>query len=272
MIPKGFQVSQKKGQTEIEKGLVVRNANDENEFVWIPVDTIGQYRRELYNAAYGGISNYYETMPTVEKSSVELYKGFYIGRFEAGTSKQRTSEDKNTTMPGDGIIAKSGKPQFKKALYPYSVVTYQQANYIASKLYSSSSDSVISRLPSSYAWDTTLKFIEKNYSYYPMSNNEGNYREKEFKFMEVDGAIQKKYADEGMIVPTGETTPVNNISDMGGNVWEWTTENYKNGSINNMTRRGGDYSDYFPAAYRSNSNSSTTAGDFLGFRVTLFIK
>lgn len=52
----------------------------------------------------------------------------------------------------------------------------------------------------------------------------------------------------------GQTTAVNNIYDMGGNVWEWTTESCSDTS-SPFTCRGDYYYNYFatyPAGGRTN--------------------
>ena len=75
----------------------------------------------------------------------------------------------------------------------------------------------------------------------------------------------------GTLIPTGQTTAVNNIYDMGGNVFEWTTESC---SLTGYpyTFRGGDYNDGFatyPAGYRANVSGDARDGN--GFRLTLFL-
>ena len=74
-----------------------------------------------------------------------------------------------------------------------------------------------------------------------------------------------------MLVPTGQTTPVCNIYDMGGNVWEWTTESYSN-ALSPYAFRGGYYAPSFadyPAGFRN--NELDYVGDAIGFRLTLFM-
>ena len=74
-----------------------------------------------------------------------------------------------------------------------------------------------------------------------------------------------------MIVPTGQTTPVCNIYDMGGNVWERTTESYSN-TYYPYARRGGGYNSSFaniPAGFRDDGSDDADDGD--GFRLTLFM-
>ena len=64
---------------------------------------------------------------------------------------------------------------------------------------------------------------------------------------------------------------MNNIYDMAGNVWEWTTENCEFNGTSYLVHRGGDGynsgSDY-PAAYRSSGNDSAVVN--VGFRVVLY--
>jgi len=74
------------------------------------------------------------------------------------------------------------------------------------------------------------------------------------------------------LVATGQTTPVCNIYDMGGNVWEITTESY---SVSDYpcAERGGGYTDddfaYSPAGDRI--GSSGDANYSYGFGLTLFM-
>ena len=92
---------------------------------------------------------------------------------------------------------------------------------------------VTTKLVSSYAWDTAIDFIQKansdnEHSDYATSLPEGNYNNTKFDYANI-GETEKsshKNPNEGMLVPTGQTTPVSNIYDMGGNLWEYTTESF----------------------------------------------
>lgn len=110
-------------------------------------------------------------------------------------------------------------------------MSYTDAKQQSEALYTKAKDNVISRLCSSYAWDTALKFIETKYESYATkgkgNNYYGNYADVSFTYTAIDGTAKTKAAsnndEDGIAVPTGQTTPVNNIYDMGGNLLELTT-------------------------------------------------
>ncbi|EKC50255.1 hypothetical protein OBE_14226, partial [human gut metagenome] len=127
------------------------------------------------------------------------------------------------------------------------------------------------KLVSSYAWDTTIAFLQKVNSDYGSSSEEGNYYDTTFSYTDITGATKTKASDSEVLVPTGQTTPVCNIYDMGGNVDEWTTESFSD-TDTPCAFRGGRYSGDFasgPAGYRV--NYSDNADDSNGFRLTLFM-
>lgn len=65
------------------QGEVVIEDRAGNQFVRVPVASIDDYKRTWYSGA-GSFSQYSETLSSAEKTSIETYKGFYIGRYEAG--------------------------------------------------------------------------------------------------------------------------------------------------------------------------------------------
>ena len=86
------------------------------------------------------------------KSSAATNGGFYIGRYEAGTEKERTARTDPLTTP---LV------QANKAAYVY--VTRDQAKTQAEAMYADNENvNVTSQLISSYAWDTALNFICQN--------------------------------------------------------------------------------------------------------------
>ena len=281
-IPAGFVYV---GGTK-DSGLVISdNANDKdkykgqttvgidlagNQFVWIPVENIADYKRTWYTG-YDSFSSYSETLPDDEKTSVEANKGFYIGRYEAGDQESTNSKKLRASgaSTDNTITVKAGQA-------PYNYVTRTQAKSLAEGFSTKQKyTSVKSKLVSSYAWDTAIAFIQKTNSDYGSSSEEGNYKNSPtFTYTgiaDTEKNKQTKANGTSTLIPTGQTTAVNNIYDMGGNVWEWTTESYSR-TFSPYTLRGGIYNDSFalrPAGYRIYGFDA--AYDDSGFRLTLFL-
>ena len=268
-----------KGQTTVGTEL------QGNQFVWIPVDTIADYKRTAYsiNVATGTTDSatnseqikyrssysYYftEAMPEDEKISVETYHGFYIGRYEAGDAESTTSKTKRTSG-----ASTTNTITLKKGQAPYNYVTKTQAQSLAEGMKAKQGYSAKTKLCSSYAWDTAIAFIQKTNSDYGDSSEEGNYNDTpDFSYKDITGANQTKSHNSYILIPTGQTTPVCNIYDMGGNCWEFTTELYSN-SRYPCTSRGGYYGDdyaVYPAGCRDGDSVDPDVSS--SFRPTLFM-
>ena len=252
-----------KGQTTVGTDLVG------NQFVWIPVDNIADYKRTAY--AGDSLSRYSETLADDEKTSVETNKGFYIGRYEAGD--QESTNSKELRVSGASI---SNTITVKAGQAPYNYIKYTDAKKLAEGFSTKQKyTSVKSKLLSSYAWDTAIAFIQKTNSDYGRSSEEGNYEDSPtFTYTgiaDTEKNKQTKANGTSTLIPTGQTTAVNNIYDMGGNVWEWTTESCS-GGFGPYTKRGGYYGNYFaksPAGSRF--SASANASDNVGFRCTLYL-
>ena len=303
LIPSGFYYV---GGSKYSGVVISDNSNDKekyygkdvvgtdlqgNQFVWVPVATIADYKRTVYstnisteetdtatnsikiNYSSSSSSYFIEALPEDEKTSVTTYKGFYIGRYEAG-DKDSTEEStpalrKENSSTGNKISIKAGQA-------PYNYVTRTQAQSLAEgfKTQQNYSSTIKTKLVSSYAWDTTIAFIQKVNSNYGNSLKEGNYYNTTFSYTDITGASQTKASGSSVLVPTGQTTPVCNIYDMGGNVWEYTTEFCSNAEYP-ATKRGGKYEFDIdddadsPAGYRN--NGSGNAYETIGFRIALFM-
>ena len=208
------------------------------------------------------------SLPEDEKTSVTTYKGFYIGRYEAG---DKDSTEASTPALRTRSSSTSNKISIKANQAPYNYVTRTQAVSLAEGFATKQGYKAKTKLVSSYAWDTTIAFMQKVNSDYGSSSEEGNYYNTTFSYTDITGVSKTKETSSKVLVPTGQTTPVCNIYDMGGNVLEWTTES-SSGSDGPCTGRGGDYNSNFagtPAGYRN--YRSGTAYDYVGFRLTLFL-
>ena len=261
-MPEGFKIA--KGSASTVQGGIVIEDKDGNQFVWVPVATLADYKRTWYTG-HGTLSNYSEALPEDEKTSVETYKGFYIGRYEAGDKENTEAK----TLRSSNDVTKTVTIKANQA--PYNYVKMAQAVSLAEGFATKQGYKAKTKLVSSYAWDTTTEFIQKVNSDYGNSSEEGNYKDTTFSYTDITGASKTKEYGSGALVPTGQTTAVCNIYDMGGNVWEWTTESYSN-TDSPYAKRGGYYYDnfaFYPAGGRL--NDSDHAGASYGFRLTLFM-
>ena len=264
-IPEGFKIA--KGSASTVQGGVVIEDKDGNQFVWVPVATLADYKRTWYTGD-DSFSSYSEALPEDEKTSVERYKGFYIGRYEAG-DKEST---KSKTLRSSNDVTKTVTIKANQA--PYNNVRRTQAVSLAEGFATKQGYKAKTKLVSSYAWDTTIAFIEKTVNNYGSSSSQGNYYNTSVNYKDITDESKPektKAENSSLLVATGQTTPVCNIYDMGGNVLEWTTEScsYK---FSPYAMRGGDGSGKFAhdaAGYRIN-NPGDAYGN-VGFRLTLFM-
>ena len=267
-IPEGFKVADDSAST-VQGGVVIED-KDGNQFVWVPVATLADYKRTWYTE-YDSFSSYSEALPEDEKTSVERYKGFYIGRYEAG-DKESTGTTKATFRTSSSDASNS--VTIKADQVPYNYVTRTQAVSLAEGFATKQGYKAKTKLVSSYAWDTTIAFIEKTVNNYGSSSSQGNYKDKSVTYKDITDESKPektKAENSSLLVATGQTTPVCNIYDMGGNVLEWTTESCSSTKYP-YALRGGHCASGFansPAGLRYASPDAAYNG--LGFRLTLFM-
>ena len=219
-IPAGFAVSNVDGENLVSKGLVIIGTT-RNEYVWIPCTTDSndtnklQYKRE--EAAWGieddngtkatkdeltlvgvtpskeesdnGITttvlNEIVEQVKNEKASVKANGWYYIGRYETG-------KENNVAV-------------IKQNQEPYTNIKWSEAYALAKGI--DVGNKANSYLCSSYAWDTTIKFIQThstatNYGTSRDDLNE-NWTDKEVK--NKNGNVIKP-AGTAMRLKTGLTT------------------------------------------------------------------
>lgn len=190
-IPEGFEVI----SNDIDGGFVIEDEYS-NQYVWVPVESGKLTRGTMLDGKYEESS----TSATSLVNSVAKYYGFYVARFEASKYE----------LNGESVAASmQGKT-------PWTNINYLDAMDYANKAGEQFGyEDCNTTLMNSYAWDTTLEWIDKFYTGYSSNTNYGNY----------------SYT----VYPTGTTEldNVNNICDLAGNVREWTTEIYKDSSNNN---------------------------------------
>lgn len=236
-VPSGFEVI----SNDIDGGFVIEDKYS-NQYVWIPVESGKLTRGTMLDGKYEETS----TSATSLVNSVAKYYGFYIARFEASEYE----------LNGESVAASmSGKT-------PWTNVTYLDAMDYASKAGEQFGyEDCNTTLVNSYAWDTTLAWIDNFYPGYSTNTNYGNY----------------SYT----VYPTGTTEMdnVNNICDLAGNVREWTTEIFKQQStgkkdeettICRIVRGGSANLKRTPSSHIDYAENSSEA--YWGFRTIIYKK
>ena len=264
-VPEEFKIAKDSAST-VQGGVVIED-KDLNQFVWVPVATLADYKRTWYTGS-DSFSDYSEALPEDEKTSVERYKGFYIGRYEAGDKESTVAK----TLRSSNDVTKTVTIKANQA--PYNYVTRTQAISLAEGFKKQQGYKAKTKLVSSYAWDTTIAFIEKTVNNYGSSSSQGNYSNTSVTYKDITDESKPektKAENSSLLVATGQTTPVCNIYDMGGNVFELTTE-FSSDTYNPSAKRGGNYSTSF-ASYPAGSrdHDSGYAHVSVGFRLTLFL-
>ena len=338
IIPKGFKLSDvaatadTDGEQTISKGLVIKDSSG-NEFVWIPVEYTATGADENNNGLDDGFeatfkrncsfddedysaffiepckSGYPEEIEDYMKMmrSVQKNKGFYIGRYEAGTTSPRT--DSTTT---------TSKVVVQRDAYPYIYVGWgndmndittdvtetkdsssklrgKGAVYLSQTMYPdtgkytnlTNNTGVISNLCYGVQWDAVMSFISDT-NEFSNSKGWGNLSGNEFKIDRVtakytnyDGAEigswttvglsgKEKANSEKILFTTGASDKfkIKNIFDLNGNVYERTME-----TVLNAVRalRGESYrSNEFSASMRT-STGVTRGSSEDGFRPVLYL-
>ena len=125
------------------------------------------------------------------------------------------------------------------------------------------------KLVSSYAWDTAINFIQIKNSDYGTNSPEGNYVNSD-SFTYTDIAGDEQTGPTSSVIPTGQTTAVSNIYDMGGNLWEYTTESCSFVYFPFVDRGGHCNVDYDDSPAGNRSRNGGGASVVSGFRVTLY--
>lgn len=222
-VPNGFSVINE----NVDEGFVIAD-EEGNQYVWVPVESGRLTRGTMLNGSYEESSS----SATALVNSVAKYYGFYIGRFEAS----------QYNINGDTVAASmAGK-------VPWTNITYLDAyNYAGEAAEKFGYEDCFTALVNSYAWDTTLEWIDKTYQNYSTSTNYGNY--------------------DGTVLPTGTTEldTANYICDLAGNVREWTTEIFKDSSTSSSSSKSENSTVRQRVIRGGSANLSRTPSSHIGY-------
>ena len=263
-----------------------------------------EYMEDSAAGWFAGETEYNNAKKAMLKSVYEN-GGFYVGRYEAGISEFRTSNENEPTEV----------PVSKQNMIPYTNITRTQAKKLAEKV---NSGGYTSSLMFGIQWDLMLAFMQNkggvdvstlttdstsigncSNNKWSITNNKAKYS-KDYGTSWNDGSYTKKEEEE-VLLTTGASNSFAkmNIYDVAGNVVEWTLEGNQNAPevsstgirlaslINNKVSsirlaitgpsapcvyRGGSY--YLDGSYNPASNRFGyfvgDCSDAVGFRVTLY--
>ena len=262
-IPTGFEVSTVSGENTISGGLVIKEGA--NEYVFIPCteenyteDSFGPlinydsqnqldscYGDNYYN--YANDFNYAQDKTDIE-TSINKYKGFYVGRYETTINNGTIGSKKGAkVLTANKTLKKGTNPNNSK---PYYYRWY--GLYKAQKDLYGNNSNVFSSMITSKEWNTIMTFT----GYGNTERGAYTYTTKP----DLSGSAYKGTAD------TYDLTK--NIYDLAGNVDEWTLTT--GSSTRSRVSRGGSYG--------IDDLSASSAGGVLpsfgydGSRLALYIK
>ena len=266
------QVMQQQNKTEAEI-LATLPGVGENP----TIDTAYPIFAHMMASEYTDNADTPEATVTLYKNSVNKYGGFYIARYEAGSANRRTSSSGTT----DVVLSQANK-------YPYNYIKQTDSITKAATM-NNGKTNVTAGLINGAAWDRTLNWIlETNNNMSLADINEdstswGNYNNSKFnftgkystdygnKFTDATASTEKP-ENSNYLLGTGVTeyTKKNNIYDLAGNCWEWTTESR---SSSRPVGRGGNFSNYgfVNPAYDRYGRSAGPSDSSFSFRSALYV-
>ncbi len=265
-----------------------------NQFVWIPVSASEYVKKDWgkANATWERQTN------TAELPQIQKYGGFYIGRYEAGTSEITLSTGINfagqntaTSWANESFSIRdglnhtvTGKITTKAGEIPYYHTDYETALKLSNSMYQT--DYVQSGLATGTMWDAMMKFVAGNDNTVVTSSTWGNYANANITYTEGKGRYATVNSSNGTmtsaftrgngnynygITTTAITEDVKkkNLYDVAGNLWEWIQEAaFPNNTLESYMMRGGSFRDSssdYPACsrgYNPATYTSTRTTDF----------
>ena len=247
-----------------DNGQQTGTTPDFNEYVWVSTPNFDEdFKRTAWTkgtsstppklADKSTLNAYWEDTTAQEYqdmlASVQHYKGFYIGRYEASRGANGTAQSKRNRTPWTRV---------------------SQTETITACTENTTENM---HLMYGVEWDSVLNWLKDNATI--SSPNTGETKTMDMADIQNDSSSWGNYINsigdaasepwvQYKLQNTGasEYWKANNIYDLAGNVYEWTQEKYSTGT--GRAIRGGTYGDfgsYSPAAYRSNVNESNTSNN-----------
>ena len=296
-LPKGFKNA--KVTNKIDEGIVIEDKLG-NQFVWVPTkdvgferDTLGLestplgYRvilvdesekdiewKEIVNpeliTTRGGVWQPEEKIYTELLVSVEKYKGFYMGRYEATYSSGDSIEN---YVPGSKVSTSALVEDVKnESGQLWNFVSANESYEIAQNMYKENT-TIVSHLPYGVEYDTVMKWLieTKDKTKDEIITNSSSW----------GNTATDTFSNTLELINTGQfqETKANNIYDLAGNVFEWSREYF--GRTGHTIIRGNHFTAYKGELFHATSAGSRTwitgGGNdqkfrVMGFRVALYIK
>lgn len=309
-IPAGFQVSKVPGEDMVQNGIVIKNAETGDQYVWIAVPrtiyqtatssvdyeniekdmknyakfyTDEQCVDEWYNGCGIESETQYQNLKNKMLSSVYEKEGFWVGQFEAGINQPKTSALETEAI--DTILSTNGIPLSQEDKYPYHFVNCSQAQQLASKV--GEAKEYQTSLMFGIQWDLVCKFLENERSKSEIlenSNKWGNYQTETFNIAKGRYTVNPSLAslwntvsEAGSYEKSAEavlfTTGVTNRNAV-CNLYDLA------GNVSELTlekteneepvSRGGHWESEESKYGISMRNNETAANRNIGFRITLY--
>ncbi|MCI9017062.1 MAG: hypothetical protein HFJ53_07880 [Clostridia bacterium] len=265
-------------QNTWNEGLVIKDIENGNEFVWIPVDgTDVEYKAWCTHSISYTLCTDLESpniINTVE--NVTSNQGFWVARYEAGLP-----ETINQEIADVATRNVEGKPISIAGAVPWNCIDHIQSLTNAEIMYSN--QYVQSGLINGRQWDTIMKWLNNsNYNVLSDSSGIGNFAtgyrnlRKQYAYHSTDGGATwvESPVTRRTLMKTGASneTRTKNIYDIAGNLYEWTSERYNGQGIARSACYITD-ARVGPAAYRYNSGANTSTTLFYtSFRPVLYVK